>query len=156
MALGRGASGSYPRGSCGSRRERDPGVSARARNEAGARGKSSTDHVPACHPIDRIRRISPRPSRARDVEEREAIKGVAEREQLDWAVPARAGLGGPHLELDARGMIGGISRATSRAHIARAMIEDLGGRITLDREGDWTVATMVIPLREESLQEAAS
>ncbi len=40
--------------------------------------------------------------------------------------------------------------------VARAMIEDLGGRITLDREGDWTVATMVIPLREESLQEAAS
>ena len=40
--------------------------------------------------------------------------------------------------------------------VARAMIEDLGGRITLDREGDWTVATMVIPLREESLQEAVS
>jgi len=40
--------------------------------------------------------------------------------------------------------------------VARAMIEDLGGGITLDREGDWTVATMVIPLREEGLQEAVS
>lgn len=45
-----------------------------------------------------------------------------------WAVPALAGLGGPHLDLDARGMIGGISRATSRAHIARAMIEGIAWR----------------------------
>jgi len=40
--------------------------------------------------------------------------------------------------------------------VARAMVEDLGGRLTLDREGDWTVATMIIPLREVPLQESAS
>jgi len=45
-----------------------------------------------------------------------------------WAVPALAGLGGPHLDLEARGMIGGISRATSKAHIARAMLEGIAWR----------------------------
>jgi glycerol kinase len=38
-------------------------------------------------------------------------------------VPALAGLGAPHWRPDARGMIRGISRGTTSAHIARAALE---------------------------------
>lgn len=45
-----------------------------------------------------------------------------------WVVPAFAGLGGPHLELLARGMIGGLSRGSTRAHVARALLEGVAMR----------------------------
>ena len=38
-------------------------------------------------------------------------------------VPALSGLGAPHWRPDARGLLCGITRGTSRAHIARAVIE---------------------------------
>ena len=63
-----------------------------------------------------------------DIESLEPLARSVEDSGGVWAVPALAGLGGPHLDLEARGMIGGISRATSRAHIARAMIEGIAWR----------------------------
>jgi glycerol kinase len=38
-------------------------------------------------------------------------------------VPALAGLGAPHWRPDARGLIGGITRGTTKAHLARAALE---------------------------------
>lgn len=40
-----------------------------------------------------------------------------------YFVPALVGLGAPHWEPDARGMITGLTRGTTRAHIARAALE---------------------------------
>ncbi|MDX2052515.1 MAG: glycerol kinase GlpK [Polyangiaceae bacterium] len=40
-------------------------------------------------------------------------------------VPALAGLGAPHWDADARGMISGITRGTGRGHLARATLEGL-------------------------------
>src|SRR5262249_32874882 len=39
------------------------------------------------------------------------------------AVPALAGLGAPHWRPEARGLLWGLSRGTTRAHIARAALE---------------------------------
>src|SRR5690606_7648211 len=38
-------------------------------------------------------------------------------------VPAHAGLGAPHWRPDARGLLSGLTRGTTRAHIARAALE---------------------------------
>ena len=43
-----------------------------------------------------------------------------------YFVPAFAGLGAPHWDQDARGLIIGLTRGTGRAHIARAAIESIG------------------------------
>ena len=40
-------------------------------------------------------------------------------------VPAHAGLGAPHWRPDARGLISGLTRGSSRAHIARAALEGI-------------------------------
>lgn len=45
-----------------------------------------------------------------------------------WAVPAFQGLGTPHLDPAARAAIGGLSRASSRAHVARALLEGIALR----------------------------
>jgi len=45
-----------------------------------------------------------------------------------WAVPALQGLGTPHLDANARGMIGGLSRGTTRGHVARAILEGVAWR----------------------------
>ena len=45
-----------------------------------------------------------------------------------WVVPALQGLGTPYLEPTARAVVGGISRATTRAHIVRAVIEGVAWR----------------------------
>ncbi|NVB39051.1 glycerol kinase GlpK [Pseudenhygromyxa sp. WMMC2535] len=45
-------------------------------------------------------------------------------------VPAHAGLGAPHWRPDARGLIRGISRGTTRAHIARAALEGIALEVT--------------------------
>jgi glycerol kinase len=42
-----------------------------------------------------------------------------------WAVPALQGLGTPYMDPAGRAVIGGISRATTRAHIARAVLEGI-------------------------------
>ncbi|HKY35506.1 MAG TPA: glycerol kinase GlpK [Polyangiaceae bacterium] len=40
-----------------------------------------------------------------------------------YFVPALSGLGAPHWDADARGLISGITRGTTRAHLARATLE---------------------------------
>jgi len=45
-----------------------------------------------------------------------------------WAVPAFQGLGTPHLDPSARAVVGGISRATTRAHVVRAVLEGIAWR----------------------------
>jgi glycerol kinase len=45
-----------------------------------------------------------------------------------WAVPAFQGLGTPYLDSGARAVIGGLSRATTRAHVVRAVLEGIAWR----------------------------
>jgi glycerol kinase len=45
-----------------------------------------------------------------------------------WAVPAFQGLGTPYMEPDARAIIGGLSRGTTRAHVVRAVLEGIAWR----------------------------
>jgi glycerol kinase len=45
-----------------------------------------------------------------------------------WAVPAFQGLGTPHMDPNARAVIGGLSRASTRAHVVRAMLEGIAYR----------------------------
>jgi len=45
-------------------------------------------------------------------------------------VPALAGLGAPHWRPDARGALSGLTRGTTRAHIARAVLEGVALQIT--------------------------
>ncbi len=45
-----------------------------------------------------------------------------------WAVPALQGLGTPYMDPGGRAVIGGVSRGTTRAHIARAVLEGIAYR----------------------------
>jgi len=45
-----------------------------------------------------------------------------------WCVPAFQGLGTPYLDASARALIGGLSRGTGRAHVARAVLEGVAFR----------------------------
>jgi glycerol kinase len=45
-----------------------------------------------------------------------------------WAVPAFQGLGTPYMDTRARAVIGGLSRATTRAHVVRAVLEGIAWR----------------------------
>ncbi|HWP65277.1 MAG TPA: FGGY family carbohydrate kinase, partial [Candidatus Limnocylindria bacterium] len=45
-----------------------------------------------------------------------------------WAVPAFQGLGTPYLDTAARAVIGGLSRASTRAHVVRAVLEGIAWR----------------------------
>ncbi len=45
-------------------------------------------------------------------------------------IPAFAGLGAPHWDADARGAIFGLTRGSSRAHIARATLEGIAHQVT--------------------------
>ena len=45
-----------------------------------------------------------------------------------WAVPAFQGLGTPYMVTTARAVIGGLSRATTRAHVVRAVLEGIAWR----------------------------
>ena len=44
-------------------------------------------------------------------------------------VPALTGLGSPHWEADARGLLSGLTRGTTRAHVARATLEAIAFQI---------------------------
>jgi glycerol kinase len=66
------------------------------------------------------------------------IAGAAESEQLAeqvestdgvYFVPALSGLGSPHWDPDARGLISGITRGTTRAHLARATLEAIAFQV---------------------------
>jgi len=45
-----------------------------------------------------------------------------------WVVPAFQGLGTPHMDPNARAVIGGLSRASTRAHVVRAVLEGIAYR----------------------------
>jgi glycerol kinase len=45
-----------------------------------------------------------------------------------WAVPAFQGLGTPYLDASARAVIGGLSRASTKAHVVRAVLEGIAWR----------------------------
>jgi glycerol kinase len=45
-----------------------------------------------------------------------------------WFVPALQGLGTPHMEPAARGVLGGLSRGSGRGHVARAVLEGIAFR----------------------------
>jgi glycerol kinase len=45
-----------------------------------------------------------------------------------WAVPAFQGLGTPYMDTTARAVIGGLSRASTRAHVVRALLEGIAWR----------------------------
>ncbi|MDG2308040.1 MAG: FGGY family carbohydrate kinase [Candidatus Binatia bacterium] len=45
-----------------------------------------------------------------------------------WMVPSLQGLGSPYLDTGTRGLIGGVSRGTTRAHLARAALEGIAWR----------------------------
>ncbi len=45
-----------------------------------------------------------------------------------WAVPAFQGLGTPYMDPNARAVIGGLSRGSTRAHVARAVLEGIAFR----------------------------
>src|SRR5947208_1546307 len=45
-----------------------------------------------------------------------------------WAVPAFQGLGTPYMDAGARAVVGGLSRGTTRAHLARAVLHGIAWR----------------------------
>jgi glycerol kinase len=55
----------------------------------------------------------------------EALAGSVEDNGGVYFVPAFAGLGAPHWNQDARGLIIGLTRGTGKAHIARAALESI-------------------------------
>ena len=55
----------------------------------------------------------------------EALAGSVEDNGGVYFVPAFAGLGAPHWNQDARGLIIGLTRGTGKAHIARAAVESI-------------------------------
>ena len=63
-----------------------------------------------------------------DVAESEAIAASIEDSGGVWCVPAFQGLGTPYLDPGARALIGGLSRATGRAQIIRAVLEGIAFR----------------------------
>jgi glycerol kinase len=46
-----------------------------------------------------------------------------------YLVPAMSGLGAPHWDSDARGIITGLTRTSSRAHLARAAVESIAFQV---------------------------
>lgn len=61
----------------------------------------------------------------KDVAEIEALAGSVDDTEGVVFVPALTGLGAPHWNPDARGVLWGMTRGTTRAHIARATLEGI-------------------------------
>jgi glycerol kinase len=79
----------------------------------------------------------------RSLDELEALAGSVDSTEGVWAVPALQGLGTPYLDAGARGMIGGLSRASTKAHVARAILQGVAWRsgevfVALTASGDAT------------------
>lgn len=67
------------------------------------------------------------------VEKAEEIEALARRvDSTDgvYFVPALTGLGAPHWDSEARGLICGLTRGTSRAHLARATLEGIAFQVS--------------------------
>lgn len=61
----------------------------------------------------------------KDAKETEALADTVHGESSVYVVPAFAGLGAPHWDMYARGAIFGLTRDTSKAHLAKATLESL-------------------------------
>jgi glycerol kinase len=61
-----------------------------------------------------------------DAAESEALAASLHSNEQVYFVPALTGLGSPHWDPDARGTIVGLTRGSTRAHIARAALEAIG------------------------------
>lgn len=61
----------------------------------------------------------------RDAAETDALASAVEHTEGVYFVPAFTGLGTPYWEPDARGMITGLTRASSKAHLVRAALESI-------------------------------
>ncbi len=61
----------------------------------------------------------------RDASETEALAASLDGNDDVWFVPALAGLGAPVWDARARGTLLGVTRGTSRAHLARAVLESI-------------------------------
>ena len=66
-----------------------------------------------------------------------------------WVVPAFQGLGAPYGLSGARAMIGGLTRGTSRAHIARAFLEGIAQRVADAAECVWAASNTPTALRAD-------
>lgn len=64
----------------------------------------------------------------RSLDELETLARSVDSTDGVWAVPALQGLGTPYLDAAARGMIGGLSRGSTKAHVARAILEGVAWR----------------------------
>jgi glycerol kinase len=64
----------------------------------------------------------------RDPAESEVLATAVEHSGGAWCVPAFQGLGTPYLDPSARALLGGLSRGTGRAEIARAVLEGIAFR----------------------------
>ena len=69
----------------------------------------------------------PRPARRRG-RERALARSVDSTGGV-YFVPALAGLGSPHWDADARGLISGLTRGTTRAHLVRAALEAIAFQV---------------------------
>jgi len=65
-----------------------------------------------------------------------------------YCVPAFTGLGAPHWDMYARGTLVGIDRGTTRAHLARAVLESIAYQtrdlVDTMREADQAVTTLKV------------
>ncbi|HTK98374.1 MAG TPA: FGGY family carbohydrate kinase [Pseudomonadales bacterium] len=66
-----------------------------------------------------------------------------------YVLPALQGLGAPHGDPSRRAVIGGISRATTRAHIARAVLEGIAFRLREVRDAAAGAMPMIGALRAD-------
>jgi glycerol kinase len=61
----------------------------------------------------------------RTAEESEEVAGQVDNTAGVYLVPAFVGLGAPHWDMRARGILTGLTRGTTRAHIVRAALESI-------------------------------
>lgn len=64
----------------------------------------------------------------KDADEIERLAGTVENSMGVTLVPALSGLGAPFFDVSARGVISGLSRGATRAHVARAALEGIAHR----------------------------
>lgn len=63
-----------------------------------------------------------------DLESLEELARSVESTDGAWIVPSLQGLGSPYLDTGTRALIGGVSRGTTQAHLARAALEGIAWR----------------------------
>lgn len=63
-----------------------------------------------------------------DPKEADAVAGSVPDAGGVWAVPAFQGLGTPYLDASARAVLGGLSRASTRGHVVRAVLDGIAWR----------------------------